>query len=60
MNINLPYRVRLTIYLFTLLMSPVVGYLKVKGFIGDVEVALWTAEVTAVSALAAINVTPDK
>lgn len=60
MNINLPYKVRLVIYLFTVIMSPVVGYLKVKGYIGDVELGLWTAEVTAVSALAAINVTPDK
>lgn len=59
MNINLPYKVRAFLYIVTALGSPVVGYLLSKGVIGTLEVALWSAEVAVVSALAAFNVTPD-
>lgn len=56
MNVNLPPKVRFTLYIITLLGTPVVVYLKSKGIIGDLEVALWTAEIMAVSGLAAFNV----
>lgn len=60
MQINLPYKVRLVLYVLNILASPVVAYLLAKGVIGTLEMTLWAAEVTAVSALAAFNITPDK
>lgn len=56
MNINLPPKVRISLYILTAIGSPVVSYLLAKGFIGELEMALWGAEVTAVTALAAFNV----
>ena len=56
MNINLPPKVRQALYILTVIGTPVVVYLASKGYIGDLEVVLWTAEVSAVSALAAFNV----
>ena len=55
MQVNLPPKVRKAIYVVTLVGTPLVVYAKAKGYIGDLEVALWGAEVTAVSALAALN-----
>lgn len=55
MNLNLPAKVRRALYAFTVLGTPVVAYLQVKGLIGDPEAVLWAAEVTVVSALAALN-----
>lgn len=60
MIVNFPPRVRLALYIFTVVGSPVVAYLSDKGTIGTREVALWLAEVSAVSLLAAFNVKPDK
>lgn len=60
MIVNVPYRTRAALYVFTLLGSPVIAYLQVKGIIGALEVTLWLAEVSAVSALAAFNVQPSK
>ena len=37
-----------------------VAYLATKGFIGDIEVAFWSAEVTIVSAIAGLNLTPEE
>lgn len=59
MTINVPYRVRIGLYIFTALGSPVIGYLVAKGTIGELELALWMAEVSAVNALAAFNVKPN-
>lgn len=56
MNLNFPPKVRAVLYVVTALGSPVVVYLLAKGIIGELEMALWAAEVTAVSALAAFNV----
>lgn len=56
MNLNIPPKVRAGLYLFTALGSPIAAYLLAKGVIGELEMALWAAEVTAVSALAAFNV----
>lgn len=58
MTINLPPAVRVALYILTVLGAPVVVYLRAKDLIGDVELALWGAEVSAVSLLAAFNV-PD-
>lgn len=57
MKIKLPYKVRATLYVLTALGTPFVAYLLAKGFIGELEVALWSAEVAVVSAIAAFNVT---
>lgn len=56
MNINLPHQVRLALYIITGVLSPVMVYLLATEVIGTLEMALWTAEVTFVSGLAAINV----
>jgi hypothetical protein len=55
MTLNLPPRVRLALYLLTVIGTPIAVYLQAKGIIGDLEFILWGAEVTAVTGLAAIN-----
>lgn len=60
MTVNLPYRVRLALYIITALGTPLVGYLFAKDIIGELEVTLWTAEVTVVSLLAAFNTAPSQ
>lgn len=60
MKFNVPYRVRLALYIFTALGTVVVGYLLNKEVIGDQEVALWGGLVTVVNSMAALNVTPTK
>lgn len=59
MTLNLPYKVRATLYIITALGSPVIGYLFTIGTIGKEAVALWGAEVTVVGLLAAFNTTPS-
>jgi hypothetical protein len=56
MTIKIPPAVRVALYVLTLLGAPVVVYLRARGIIGDLELTLWGAEVTAVSALAAFHV----
>lgn len=60
MTLNLPPKVRAAIYVLTALGTPLVAYLFAKELIGTLEVTLWAAEVTAVNALAALNVNQDK
>lgn len=60
MRINLPSRVRAGLYIFTALGTPVVGYLLDKGIIGTTEAALWAAEVSVVTVMAALNVTSSE
>lgn len=60
MRLNIPYRVRAILYVVAAVATPVVVYLKAKGVIGDLETTLWSALVTAVTGLAALNVTPEK
>lgn len=55
MPLNPPKNVRAILYVLTLIGTPVVIYLKAKGVIGDLELTLWGAEVTAVNAMAALN-----
>lgn len=56
MDLNFSPRVRTVLYIFTAIGSPVAAYLLAKGVIGQLEMALWAAEVTATTALAAFNV----
>jgi hypothetical protein len=56
MKFNPSQNVRLFLYIFTAVGTPVVAYLKAKGYIGDLEMILWSAEVTVISGLAALNV----
>lgn len=56
MDINFPPKVRAGLYIVTALGTPVAAYLLARGVIGTLEMTLWAAEVTAVSALAAFNV----
>lgn len=60
MNFNPPRRVRALLYLLTALGTPLAAYLKVKGYIGDEELALWAAEVTVVNGIAALNTAPSE
>lgn len=60
MTLNLPPKVRAAIYVLTALGTPLVAYLFAKELIGTLEVTLWAAEVTAVNALAALNVNQNK
>lgn len=56
MNVNLPAKVRLALYIFFGIGSLVVTYLSVKTIIGVDEVSLWTGISAFVFALAGINV----
>lgn len=60
MQVNLPPKVRLALYIATAVLTPVVGYLFDKGHIGQQELALWGAEVTVISILAAFNTNTNK
>lgn len=46
---------RRLVYVGNVVLTPVVGYLFAKGYIGELELTLWGAEVTAVMALAGYN-----
>lgn len=56
MKLNLPASVRATLYVLTAVGTPVLAYLFAKGYIGELEVTLWAAEVSVVNTLAALNV----
>ena len=56
MRFNLPARARVIIYVVTALGAPVMAYLFAKGYIGELEVGLFSALVTAVNGMAALNV----
>ena len=59
MTITIPAKIRQALYIFTAVGTPVVIYLVAKGFIGEVEMALWSAEVLVVGGLAAYKATPE-
>jgi len=59
MELNIPANIRSWLYVAIVLGGPVVFYLMTKGWIGDAELALWTAITMGVAALARLNVTPD-
>lgn len=56
MSVNLPPRVRVLLYILTALGTPLMAYLLAKGIIGELEMTLWSAEVTVVTGMAAFNV----
>lgn len=60
MTLNVPYKARAVLYVLTAIGSPVIAYLAAREIIGELEVALWSAEVTIVAALAAFNTVPTK
>ena len=60
MTFNLPARVRAILYIVTALGTPIITYLFAKDIVGELEVTLWSAEVTVVSVMAALNTTPTK
>ena len=55
MEINLPYKVRAALYIFTAVGTPIVAWLHTIGAIGIDVVNLWSAEVVVVGLLAAFN-----
>lgn len=59
MKVTLPYKLRIALYVFTALGTPIIAYLSAKGYLGELEVALWSAEVTIVAGMAAFNVVVD-
>lgn len=56
MTVNLPRRYRLGLYVLNVLGTPVIAYALAKGWIGELELSLWAAEVTAAMTLAGLNV----
>lgn len=58
MTFNVPYKIRAALYIITGVGTPIVAYLLAKGYIGTLEVTLWSAEVAVVSGLAAFNTEP--
>lgn len=56
MKLNLPPRVRQSLYLLTALAAPVAVYAQAKGYIGDLEFTLYASEAAIVSAMAGFNV----
>lgn len=58
MSFNISPTFRVGIYVLNLLGAPVVVYLRARGVIGDLELTLWGAEVSAMSLLAGVHV-PD-
>ena len=58
MTLNIPYQLRVAIYILTAVGTPVIAYLLSMGIIGDLEVTLCSAEVAVACALAAFNVSP--
>lgn len=60
MTLNVPYKVRAALYVLTAIGTPVIAYLAAIDVIGELEVALWSAEVSIVSALAAFNTVPTR
>lgn len=55
MTITLPAWLRRSLYILTAVGTPVTAYLLAKGYIGNLEMTLWSGEVAVVSALAAFN-----
>ena len=56
MRFNIPAKARIAIYIVTALGAPVMAYLFAKGYVGELEVGLFSALVTAVNGMAALNV----
>ncbi|WP_131816203.1 hypothetical protein [Mycolicibacterium porcinum] len=59
MTLNVPYKVRATIYVIVVMGSAVLVPLNLNGVVSDVVMAVWTSVAGAASGLAALNITPD-
>lgn len=59
MSITLPYKLRVGLYLLTVVGTPVVVWAKAHGWITDLDLTLWGAEVTAVTGVAALHATDN-
>lgn len=57
MIVKMPSWLRVTIYVTNGLGAPLVAYALAKGWIGQLEVTLWSGEVAAAFVLAGLNVT---
>lgn len=55
MQLNLPPKVRSTLYIITAVGTPLVAYLLAKHVIGQLEVTLWSAEVAVTGGVAALH-----
>lgn len=61
MTINIPAKIRTALYILTVLAAPLVAYFNETGAIGENEITLFAAYVTAIAAMAGFNVpTTDK
>lgn len=60
MIFNVPYKVRAGLYALTAIGTPVIAYLFAKEIIGELEVTLWAAEVSVVTAMAGFNTRPSE
>lgn len=60
MTINIPYRIRAGIYIANIFLVPIAYYLRAKGYIGDLEMGLFTAEFAAAFVLAGLNTSPKE
>lgn len=60
MTINIPTKVRTALYILTVLTAPLVAYLNTTGHIGEDEINLYFAYVTAIAAMAGFNVPAKK
>lgn len=60
MEINLPAKVRQSIYIVTTVATPTIVYLNSQTIVSDFWLGLYSVVAGAVTVLAAINVTPDE
>lgn len=60
MNLKVNPKIRASLYVLTAVGTPVMAYLLAKHIVGDLEMTLWSAEVTVVSALAAFKTNLDE
>lgn len=60
MNVSIPAKARKAIYVVATVATPVMYYLNQQKVVSDFWFGLYSVAMTAVTALAAVNVTPDK
>jgi hypothetical protein len=60
MQLNLPSKVRQVIYIVATLATPTLVYLNSQVVVSDFWLGLYSVIMSAVTVLAAVNVTPDK
>lgn len=56
MTVTIPAKVRTALYILTILAAPLVAYLNATEVIGENEVTMFAAYVTAIAAMAGFNV----